>query len=139
MLAIESRFTEPYDHAINEFRPSYFRKQTLWDSLPGLRGLAERIDVGEQFFEHLGAAQLIKHTLGLTRSCGVEGFTLLYLWLEWPGPIATAHRGEIGQFAAIASADISFRSLTYQELFDQLGTVPQPVPGYLNYLRSRYL
>lgn len=138
VLAIESKFTEPYDHAVNEFRPSYFRKQSLWDSLPRLRELAERIDAGEEVFEHLGAAQLIKHTLGLKRSCGVEGFTLLYLWYEWPSPMATAHRTEIVRFAATASFNIDFRALTYQELFEDLKAVPEPTPGYLDYLRARY-
>ena len=138
VLAIESKFTEPYDHATNAFKPSYFKKDSIWDSLPRLRGLAERIDAGEEVFEHLGAAQLIKHSLGLARASGVEGFTLLYLWYEWPSTMATVHRAEIERFAAIAAVDISFRALTYQELFEQLEAVPEPAVGYLDYLRSRY-
>ena len=138
VLAIESKFTEPYEHATNAFKPSYFKKDSIWDSLPRLRGLAERIEAGEEVFEHLGAAQLIKHTLGLTRACGVEGFTLLYLWYEWPSPMATVHRAEIERFAAIVTSEIGFRALTYQELFEQLKTAPEPAAGYLDYLRSRY-
>jgi len=40
--------------------------------------------------------------------------------------------------AAIASVDINFRALTYQELFEQLKTAPEPAVGYLDYLRFRY-
>lgn len=138
VLAIESKFTEPYDHAANDFKPSYFKKGSIWDSLSRLRGLAERIDAGEEVFEHLGAAQLIKHTLGLRRACGVEGFTLLYLWYEWPSTMAELHRTEIERFAEIAAIDIGFRALTYQELFGQLEAVPEPAVGYLDYLRTRY-
>lgn len=43
-----------------------------------------------------------------------------------------------GVVAAIASVDINFRALTYQELFEQLKTAPEPAVGYLDYLRFRY-
>ena len=81
---------------------------------------------------------LIKRSLGPKRSRGVEGSKLLYFWYEWPSPIASAHRAEIERFAATTLADIDFRVLTYQHLFEQLETVAEPTPGYLSSLRSRY-
>jgi hypothetical protein len=89
-------------------------------------------------FKHLGAAQLIKHALGLKNGYGPTGFRLLYLWYDWPGEIADAHGNEIGRFGETVGGDFDFAALTYQELFERLREIPEPRPGYFTYLEDRY-
>ncbi len=137
-LAIESKFTEVYSPAHNDFRPSYFEAPGLWDGFARTERLAEAIADESVQFRHLGAAQLVKHALGLKNAAGPKGFRLLYLWYEWPGEIADAHRSEIEGFAEIIGEDFDFAALTYQELFEGLRGVPEPRPGYLAYLKDRY-
>ena len=90
-LANESKFTEIYSPAHNDFRDSYFEKPGLWDGFDHVRELASAIADGSVLFEHLGAAQLIKHALGLKNAHGPRGFRLLYLWYDWPGEIGGGH------------------------------------------------
>ncbi|MEA2024796.1 MAG: hypothetical protein U9N79_10990 [Actinomycetota bacterium] len=137
-LAIESKFTEVYSPAHNDFRPSYFETPGLWDGFGQVEQLATAIADGSAQFEHLGAGQLIKHALGLKNAFGPKGFRLLYLWYDWPGEISEAHKVEIGRFTEIVGDDFDFASLTYQELFEELGEIPEPRPGYLTYLEDRY-
>jgi len=59
----------------------------------------KEIAAGFQRFERLGAAQLIKHALGLTRRLGPGGFCLVYLWYEVPGRDADQHLTELAGFA----------------------------------------
>lgn len=93
---------------------------------------------GSAQFKHLGAAQLIKHALGLKNTVGPEGFRLLYLWYDWPGEISDAHKSEIERFAETMGGDFDFATLPYQELLEGLRGVPEPRLGYLAYLEDRY-
>jgi hypothetical protein len=127
-----------YSPAHNQFRPSYFEKPMLWEGFEQTEKLAQGIADGSERFESLGAAQLIKHALGLKNAFGPEGFRLLYLWYEWPGEIAGVHRAEIRRFAEAVGGDFDFAALTYQELFDGLRQIPEPRPGYVAYLEDRY-
>jgi hypothetical protein len=137
-VAIESKFTEVYSPAKNEFRPSYFEDPGLWDGMTRTRRLAEGIAAGTEPFETLGAAQLIKHLLGLKRQCGVGEFRLLYLWYEWPGEIAEAHHLELERFSEAIDDELDFFALTYQRFFERFGADEEPHPGYLGYLEDRY-
>jgi hypothetical protein len=137
-LAIESRFTEIYSSAHNGFRESYFEKPGLWDGFDHVHELALAIADGSVQFEYLGAAQLIKHALGLKKAYGPMGFRLLYLYYEWPSEIAVLHSAEIDRFADIAQLDLDFASMTYPELFDRLETIEEPRTGYRSYLSDRY-
>jgi hypothetical protein len=137
-LAIESKFTEIYSPAHNGFRESYFEKLGLWDGFDHVHELALAIADGSVQFEHLGAAQLIKHALGLKNAYGPMGFRLLYLYYEWPSEIAVLHSAEIDRFAEISQLDLEFTSMTYQELFERLETIEEPRTGYRSYLSDRY-
>lgn len=137
-LAIESKFAEVYSPAHNAFRSSYFDAPGLWEGFTQTRQLASAVADGSTEFDHLGAAQLVKHALGLKRAHGPNGFKLLYLWYEWPGEIAAAHRREIESFAEAIGDDFDFTALTHQELFDALRRIPQPRLGYVAYLEGRY-
>lgn len=89
-------------------------------------------------FQYLDAAQLLKHVLGLHRRFAASGFELLYLWYDVPGSTAAdEHRAEVERFSQAISAEVRFRSMTYQALFERL--LPS-IEGtdYAAYLRSRY-
>jgi hypothetical protein len=137
-LAVESKFTEIYSPAHNGFRDSYFDKPGLWDGFDHVQELASGMADGSVKFEHLGAAQLIKHALGLKNAYGPMGFRLLYLYYEWPSEIAEVHSKEVDLFAVIAQQDLEFAAMSYQELFERLETIEEPRPGYMAYLSDRY-
>lgn len=138
VTAIESKFSEPYDERDKKgFVSSYFEKRGLWDDLPLCRGLADLINNGQQF-TCLNATQLLKHILGLCRNHKQDGFTLLYLWYDVRGSdAAETHRKEIEKFRQIVSCEVSFRSMTYQELFGRLLPLVRGT-DYSEYLRLRY-
>lgn len=136
--AIESKFTEIYGRASNAFRPSYFERPAVWEGLPRCEALARRIASREERFEVLGAAQLLKHTLGLRRAFGPRGFRLLYLWYEVESDTATIHRRELDRFAAAVEDEIDFGSLTYHELYEGIEARCLDNVDYLTYLLHRY-
>jgi len=117
---IEAKFEEPYNGQGNSFTDSYFATRGIWSRLPACEALARAVFKGQESFVHLGAAQLLKHALGIARQLGARGFRLLYLWFEVPGTEAAAHRKEIGRFSDAVRADIEFDARTYQEVFADL-------------------
>lgn len=138
-IAIESKFCEIYDQPKpSQFSQNYLAKEDLWVGLPNLRVLAEDLAQNPLSFERLGAAQLVKHTLGLARAHEPAGFQLIYLWYDFEGDVARTHRAELGRFVESAGADIAFQAMTYQELYVELADVPDPVPGYRRFLAGRY-
>ena len=137
-VAIESKFTEIYTPAHNDFRPSYFADPDLWIGFERTQDFALGIADGTERFEHLGAAQLIKHALGLAHAHGPNGFRLVYLWYEWPGEAAETHKREVERFAESIGGDFDFAAMTYQELFGDLRDLPEPGPGHTAYLADRY-
>lgn len=136
--AIECKFAEIYGQANNKFKDSYFATPDIWKGLDNARLLAIDLVSGDVSFERLGAAQLIKHSLGLTGAFGIGGFRLVYLWFRWPGSEADRHQAEVDRFAEIVGHDFAFEALTYQDLFKRLSGSSEPQPGYLDYLADRY-
>jgi hypothetical protein len=142
-VAVESKFTEPYRKA-NEaapFKAKYFPSGNgLWHdrALPRCQRLADRVQRGELFFQHLNAAQLLKHILGLAQP-SVGRFTLFYLWYTVPSGDASEHEKEIKLFADGVGVEVDFRSLTYQELFSStLRDLGAEHMAYLGYIGERY-
>jgi hypothetical protein len=121
-IAVESKFTEPYCKAKGgAFQASYFPEEPgLWENreLPACQQLAQALQDGMVSYSYLDAHQLLKHILGLAKND--HNFTLLYLWYEWPGPEATAHRVEIDDFAQRLQGEVSFCSATYNALYADL-------------------
>jgi len=140
-LAIESKFTEiyhPKKHT-EPFRESYFRKEEIWANLPACKKLAEAIRDRTIVFTYLDAPQLIKHSLGLMRSCqSKDRFTLTYLWYDFPGPELDRHNTELSIFKEKISDDIDFVAIPYHRLFEELRKLPDIDPAYLAYLHARY-
>ncbi len=137
-IAVESKFTEPFQTAERHcLKPSYFYKSNTWDELAVCRRIAERLTAGE-LFKCLKAAQLLKHTLALTRKFGKRQFILLYLWYDVHGSeAAKQHCSEVQEFGNLLGNDVMFRSDTYQNVFERLSPLTSGSP-YEMYLRSRY-
>lgn len=49
---------------------------------------------GKETFRYLDAAQLLKHALGLATQLG-DGFSLFYIYYDWPGKALNVHRDEV--------------------------------------------
>ncbi|MGA2075375.1 MAG: hypothetical protein ABSH52_17940 [Terriglobia bacterium] len=135
--AIESKFTEPYYPARRKgFSASYFESEGLWTGLAACLSVAKA--VGQANYRHVDVPQLLKHILGLRRRFTAEGFELLYLWYDVPGSAAAdEHRAEVQRFSEAVSAEVRFRSITYQALFESLLPSVHDT-DYAAYLRSRY-
>lgn len=117
---------------------AFFDDLGLWDGFDESERLARALADGSTQFKHLGAAQLVKHALGLKNAKGSRGFRLLYLWYDWPSEISDVHKAEIERFSEEIGDDFDFTALTYQELFSGLRGAPEPSPGYIAYLEDRY-
>jgi hypothetical protein len=138
-IAIESKFVEPYDdHSRSTFSEKYFDSDELWTQSPNLEPMARRFSDVQKDFERLDAAQLLKHAMGLINRYEVSGFLLVYAWYELDGQRATKHRSEISAFTDLIGDSFGFQAITYQELFSRLIEVPEPSPGYIEYLADRY-
>lgn len=144
-LSIESKFTETYHRKTRRSNDSthlhcYVGLGDLWDSLPGLKAIAENIvrqSGGRTEWEYLDVPQLIKHILGL--NCAYDGhFSFLYLWYRIDSPEATRHEEELAKFSHALGEEVGFRTMTYQQLFHRIKRVPDVDLSYLQYLEQRY-
>lgn len=145
IIAIESKFTEPYGSVDVKISKSYL-EESLWNKYPNLEKLKELTEniynkKCNFQYQYLDAAQLIKHILGLKNSKYKENFTLLYLWYDVPNTKeAKEHQEEIEAFASIAKADgIDFRHITYQKVISYLKeNYYNEHKEYIDYLGKRY-
>jgi len=148
ILAIESKFTEPFSGSNNKnhLKQAYFsggKKRWSELGLSGCQKLAKELGQ-EHCYEHLDAAQLLKHMLGLA-NCEKD-WTLLYLWFNPGGPEAECHREEIEQFIDEVSRDGGkvggggvIRAMTYQDLFKSMSeNLDGKHEAYRKYLEERY-
>jgi hypothetical protein len=140
VLALESKFTEPYRRSEkNLLRDAYF-KSAVWQSarLDGCQRLAEDLRSAARF-QFFDAAQILKHMLGLAHSAKGP-WQLCYLWFDPGGEEAELHRQEIIDFTQTIAGDASaFQAITYQVLFSRLSLASgNEHAEYLAYLRDRY-
>lgn len=143
--AIESKFSEPYQEEKKKIvMGSKSYAPSLWSD-KGLRNCADmvdRINDGKMNgkFKYLSANQLLKHVLGLSNEHGKE-FELIYLWYEKPGMRESdTHKEEIEVFASMVGDEVTFRSMTYQNLFANLeGLCGCNHRDFLTKLTNRYL
>jgi hypothetical protein len=145
LVPIESKFTEwlvrrPHNKRV--FKEKYFpagAASGVWSAvaLPRCQSLAEDLQNGRERFKYLNAAQLLKHALGL-KKLGQRRTAVVYLYYEWPGREADAHRTELERVRQRLRPEVDLRVLTYQELFASLRAVPGVDRGYLDYLAERY-
>lgn len=148
VVAIESKFTEHLGRATrgkSEFVESYFPSGGgLWaaQGMPNSQAFAEELWAedfigGRQRFEYVDPRQLLKHALGLATQHGGE-FSLYYLYYDWDGARPEAHRQEVEVFASRVGAEIGFKALTYQEVYERLEDSGDAEAEYLDYLGARY-
>lgn len=140
VVGVESKFLETYDPRgpSNSFRPSYFETPGLWDELPGCDRVAERIAEGGDRYDWLGAAQLLKHALGLSKA-HPGAFALVLVWYQVDDPVSELVDEEIGRFARAVGDIFPFWAVTYRQLVRHLkANRTEPVPGYFDFLADRY-
>ncbi len=144
-LAIESKFTETYHRRTRRddkdtHLGAYLKHSAIWDRIPKTKAIAEKIhrQSGTMTdYEYLDVPQLIKHVLGLT--CSYLGqFSLLYLWYRTNSSEATQHEEELASFSIAIKDEISFQTMTYQDLFNKIRQLPDVDSAYINYLERRY-
>lgn len=144
VLAIESKLIEYLTPKEPKFAESYFanikdkRQSSTWYA--EMQRIAKTSD-----YRFLDAAQLIKHYFGLARTFADKPVTLLYLYWE---PVNAReidafrqHRDEIAVFSAnVRSADVTFMSLSYPELWSAWGKLRNPswLGAHVAALESRY-
>lgn len=140
-VGIECKLSEPYyGRPHSGISQKYFRTDNIWEGLPTLRQLAERLSPDDDLYIHLHAAQLLKHVLGMRVAYGAGRFRLLYLWYDVIGSEAARHRAEIGDFSTLARADgVSFSAITYQQVILHLAQHRAEHGEYVDYLAERYL
>ena len=148
VVAIEAKFTEHLGRSTKgkaKFAPSYFSKADgLWRSkgLYKCQLLAEELRAQEALpdrtgFLYLDPWQLIKHALGLAKQLG-SGFSLQYIYYDWPGKTAEAHRIEVERFADLIGDELRFKAMTYQQVYEGLRDSGLVEAEYLDYLGERY-
>jgi hypothetical protein len=140
-FAIECKFTEAYSsHKHGGVDRKYFTNDKIWENLSTLKHLSDDISPDDNRFEHLHAAQLIKHILGLNRKFGHSRYRILYLWYDALGGAGFKHRKEVNEFSKIALSDgVLFHAITYQELIVSLAKHREQHNKYIEYLTARYL
>lgn len=144
VIAIESKFSEPYYGANPGLKEKYFVDEViskLWNDIPSIKRIAEDICPEDKKFQYLHVAQLIKHILGLKKSYKKKDFVLLYLWYNVPGKEGYYHQKEIEFIKELFQKDgINFKSMTYQELIIQLAEKFRKIHyNYIKYITERYL
>jgi len=143
LVAVESKFSEwlvrrPRNKSV--LKEKYFpRGEPVWSAagLPRCQTLADDLQAGRERFTFLHVAQLLKQALGLAKS-GAPQPVLLYLYYDWPGSEAAAHRAELERVRALVVPEIDLRVTTYQVVYRGLAAAANVDRDYLGYLAGRY-
>jgi hypothetical protein len=147
IVAVEGKFTETLAPRAADFAESYADAVSeLADSR--WADMYRSLCSNPRRFRFLGAAQLVKHYLGIRRCLADEPQpkTLLYVFWEpvdWARvPECAQHRYEVLAFSvAVSQADVAFVAMSYAELWDALeeGGDWAGKAEHLAYLRRRYV
>ena len=144
-LAIESKFTETYHRKTRRDNDDthlhlYLEHRDIWNDIPKVKTLAESIvrqSGARTDFEYLDVPQLVKHILGL--SCSYHGqFSLMYIWFKINSNEAKQHEQELTKFSISIKDEVSFQTITYQDLFKSIRQLPDIDSTYIKYLERRY-
>ena len=129
LIGVESKRFEPFrDAKVVSLSDAYDRD--VWgERMTPFTTMRDRLRADDRIFQHLDAAQLVKHAFGLVtegRRLG-KAPVLLYLFAEpahrGTTPIAdtalTRHRAEIADFAAaVKDAEVGFAACSWREWLD---------------------
>jgi hypothetical protein len=143
LAAIECKFCEAFST-----RPHAGMKEKYLDggvddllkSMPRVWKLAKELSPDNSRYQHLDAAQLVKHLLGLKRY-SQTAWVLLYLYYDVPGPAGSKHAEEVRDFVELARQDgVLVCSATYQDVLLKLAREHRAEHGnYIDYMVERYL
>lgn len=149
LIGIESKRFEPYrDRKMPDFSAAYSRP--VWgQEMKPYEAMRDALASGQQTFDFLDAAQLVKHAFGLVTDGRRKGKApvLVYLFAEpvslknSPIPAASfaRHREEIARFAAaVREAEVSFQSISYREWLETWPTSPSPVGDHARAIIERF-
>jgi hypothetical protein len=136
LIGVESKRFEPYrDEKRVSFSKAYVRK--VWGNhMAPYEGMRDALADGDESFQYLDAAQLVKHAFGLVTEGNrkTKSPVLVYLFAEpkslngkrLPAQAFSDHRAEIARFAkSVSGATVAFHALSYR---DWLKTWPSDGP-----------
>ena len=145
--AIESKFTEPFASAKRGpvFKDKYFPLgQPVWSERGLIRcaAVASVLQKGDVVFQHLDAAQLLKHALGLQVNHPGH-FTLVYLYADQYADQEASepklHRSEIDRFGTAVAGDFPFVPLPYRTFLTKLRSFAgEAHNSYFEWIAERY-
>jgi hypothetical protein len=141
-VGVECKLFEPFgrlDHA--PLKNPYLQLPDAWADIPSWRVLAEELTENSTTFHRLGAAQLLRHVLGLKFGTAAHKVRLVYLYYDALGDEAEEHRHEVARFQErVASDPIRFVPLSAQEfIIRAIRQIGGEHRGYVDYLTGRYL
>ncbi|NQW53308.1 MAG: hypothetical protein HQ465_18905 [Rhodospirillales bacterium] len=149
LVGVESKRFEPYrDSKKPNFSTAYSRPVWGMEMKP-YEAMRDALTSGQQTFDFLDAAQLVKHAFGLVTDGRRKGKApvLVYLFAEPASlkgsPIPEAsfgrHREEIQRFAAaVREAEVSFQSISYREWLATWPFSPSPVGDHARAVIERF-
>lgn len=125
LVGVESKRFEPFRDRKGVSLSTAYDRPVWGTSMGPFEEMRDRLRSGAELFEHLDAAQLVKHAFGLVTDGGRKRKmpVLVYLFAEPAAlggrpidPAAHArHRVEIERFAqAVRGAAVSFHSISYR-------------------------
>lgn len=150
VIAVESKFLELLGSHDVDFKAQYDRPFGGADGHAIVaedpwRLVYQELKSGALIYQHLDAAQLVKHYLGLVHCFRDTPRTLLYLFWEpdnWDQVNEfSVHRTEVQQFADLVNrCSTRFEFLSYRELWRdwELHSTWPGMPAHLGRLRQRY-
>ncbi len=152
LIAIESKFTEPYGKVSGDSRllkQSYLDPKSKYEFIinrfPMLKKWIDNWDTKEYDenkkarvcpFNYLDAAQLIKHLLGL--SSQTKEYKLCYLYYCIDSDEMNEHGKEVEDFKSHLDDCIKFEAMSYQDFFSKLKLKGQEHKEFLEYMKDRY-
>lgn len=149
LIGIESKRFEPYrDRKAVSLAAAYDRP--VWGgNMAGYEAIRDQMRTGEQTFQYLDGAQLVKHAFGLVTDAKRKGKApvLLYLFAEpsalkgraLDSDIFKQHRMEIAQFAAAAAGSaVRFHALSYRDWLSSWIDQPASVKEHRDAVLARF-
>jgi hypothetical protein len=142
-IGVECKFCEAFStRALLGLKEQYLETglDDLWSGMPHVHALARELSPANKRYDHLDAAQLVKHVLGLRR-CSDSACRLLYLHYDMPGSAGAKHAAEIADFIDVTRQDgIVVTAATYQDVLLGLArTQRSDHAAYVDYMVERYL
>lgn len=140
LVGVESKRYEPFRPGKKAIFSDAYEKRDWGPGLARTNALRRRLIAGETTFQHLDAAQLVKHIYGLRTQAvkRAKGAVLVYLYAEPPhwssgkpvDPAAiTRHRAEITRFAAeVRGDDVVLLALRWAEVLAQWHSIRALAP-----------